>query len=329
MRLELYLRGKIWWARGSENGEKFRKSTRQKSERKARAIANGWEKQLANPDHFRANKATVSSAAERWMREITLAKPSETVRFYRSKIAHVVRVLGDVRLAKLTRDKVLAYIEQRQDEGSHPHSIHRELTSLRLTLKSAEGANEFGRDPRTVIPKFKANYEPSKEWVTAETIWAAVHALPAHRGAAVAWCIATASDFSSIFNAELIDVRKDTVLVRGTKTGSRFREIPRVVVVEPFLKHALKHAAPTPDGKLFAPWGKMARDIRRACRRSKVPEFTARTMRRSIATWFVNAGVPYEIAAAFLGHANTLMLQKVYGKLAPQAAGRLIDERLH
>lgn len=325
MRLNLYLRGDVYWARGSDDGVKFRKSTKEKNERKARAIASRWERELADPDNFRSHKATVASAAERWMREITVSKNPETVRFYRSKIAHVKRVMGGVRLSKLTHDKVLAYIEQREEEGSVPHSIHRELTSLRLTLKSAARAREFGRDPKSVIPTYSARYQPLKDWVQPETIWAAIAHLLPHRGAAVAWAIATASDYSTIFNARRQDVHAHTVKVHGTKTGSRDREIPRVKVVEPFLRHALAYGG---EDVLFPAWGSMARDVRRACRRAGVPEFTARTMRRSIATWFVNAGVPYEIAAAFLGHANTLMLQKVYGKLAPKAAGALIDERL-
>jgi len=326
MQLTLYLRGKVYWARGSEDGVKFRKSTREKRERKADQIRREWEKQLADPDNFRAHKATVSSAAERWMKEITVAKKSETVRFYRTKIAHVCRLLGGRRLARLSRDDVLRFVQQREAEGAHTHTVHRELTALRLTLKSAQESGEFPKEPRRVIPVYAARYEPQKDWVEAHVIWAAIAHLPKHRGAAVAWAIATASDFSTIFNARRSDVRDETVLVRGTKTGTRHREIPKVAVVEPFLRHALAYGEDR--DLLFRPWGKMARDIRRACRRAGVQEFTARTMRRSIATWFVNAGVPYEIAAAFLGHANTLMLQKVYGKLAPAAAGRLINERL-
>lgn len=326
MRLELYLRGKVYWCRGSESGLKFRKSTRERRERQADAIRRQWEKQLDDPDSFRAHQATVSSAAERWVMEIVVAKKSETVRFYRTKIAHVVRLLGGTRLSKLSKDHVLAFTQKREAEGAHTHTVHRELTALRLTLKSAQDAGEFPKDPRRVIPAYAARYVPMKDWVEADVIWAAIAHLPQRRGAAVAWAIATASDFSTIFNARRSDVRPHTVLVRGTKTGTRHREIPKVVVVEPFLRHALAYGE---EGDLlFKPWGKMARDIRRACRRAGVQEFTARTMRRSIATWFVNAGVPYEIAAAFLGHANTLMLQKVYGKLAPSAAGRLIDERL-
>jgi integrase len=326
MRLHLYKRGEIWWARGAEAGWKFRKSTRHTNERKARLVADRWERELADPETYRANKATVESAAERWVREITAAMNPETVRFYRTKIGHVVAKLGSVPLARLTHDKVLAYTQAREAEGAHKHSVHRELTALRLTLKSATRAREFPRDPKSVIPRYSSGYEPLKDYVEPETIWAAIAHLPQHRGAAVAWCIATASDFSSIFTAQRSDVREDSILVRGTKTSTRERYVPRIKVMEPFLRHALAYGET--EGPLFRPWGKMGRDIRRACRRAGVPEFTARTLRRSAATWMVRAGVPYEVAAKFLGHGSTLMLQKVYGQLPPPDAGRLIDERL-
>lgn len=325
MRLTLYQRGRIFWARGSADGIKFRKSTRHTSERKARLVADRWERELADPDYFRAHQATVESAAIRWEREIRLSMKAETVRFYVVKIRHVRRLLGPVSLGKLTHDKVLTYIETREQEGSHPHTIHRELTALRLTLKSASRAREFHRDPKLVIPRYRSGYVPQKDWVTAEQIWGAIGQLPKHRGAAVAFVIATAADFSSIFTAERADVRESTVLVRGTKTSTRNREVPRIRVMEPFLRYALEHGG---DPLLFGGWGSMSRDVRSACRRAGVPEFTARTLRRSAATWLVKAGVPYEVAAKFLGHGSTTMLQKVYGQLAPTDAGRIIDEKM-
>lgn len=326
MRLHLFKRGDVWWVRGSSGGEKIRKSTRHKSKTKAARVRDRWEREYADPTHFRAHQATVASAADRWQREIKATMNSETVRFYDVKIAHVVRVLGSVRLARMDHDRVLKYIERREAEGAHPHSIHRELTALRLTLRSAQRAKEFPGDPKATIPRYKSGYVPQKEWVTPEQVWAAIAHLPPHRGAAVAFTIATASDFSSIFTARPEDVAATRVLVRGTKTGTRSRWVPRVGVFDTFLRHALAYAS---DGEfLFAEWSNMPRDVRRACRSAGVPEFTARTLRRSAATWMVTAGVPYEVAAKFLGHGSTAMLQRVYGQLAPEDAGRLIAERM-
>ncbi len=328
MRLHLYKRGLIWWARGSDGGIKFRKSTRQTGQSKAERIRDKWERELVDPAHFRAHNATVCSAADRWMREIKTSMNPETVRFYDCKIRHVTRVLGATRLASLTHDKVQSYIETRLAEQAHPHSIHRELTSLRLTLRSAKRAREFPGDPRETIPRFKAGYVPKTEWVTAEQVWATIAHLLPHRGAAVAFAIATAADFSSIFTAERGDVTDGFVLVRGTKTGGRRRHVPRIDVMAPFLRHALAYAHPAPAKKLFSEWGSMPRDVRLACSKAGVPGFTARTLRRSAATWMVQAGVPYEVAAKFLGHGSTAMLIKVYGQLAPTDAARLINERM-
>lgn len=326
MRLELWLRGNTWWVRGSDAGTKVRKSTRERNRSKAARIRDRWEREYLDPTHFRADKATVASAVARWLDEIRIEMNPETVRFYDSKVRHVARVLGKVKLSKVTHAKVLGYIKTRTAEGSHPHSLHRELTTLRLTLRSAKRAKEYAGDPRDVIPRFKSGYEPLKEWVTAETVWAAIAHLLPHRGAAVAWCIATACDFSNIQTAQREDVREDSIFVRGTKTGTRQRFVPRINVMAPFLRHALAYGNPT--GTLFEPWGKMARDVRLACRAAGVPEFTARTLRRSAATWLVQAGVPYEVAAKFLGHGSTTMLQKVYGQLPPPDAARLINEKL-
>jgi integrase len=327
VRLSLYKRNDVWWCRGSDGGVKFRKSTKETSESKAKRIRDKWERELVDPAHYRAHRATVATAAERWMREITSAMNPETVRFYDCKIRHVVRVLGSVRLASLTHDKVLAFIEKREAEKASPHSIHRELTSLRLTLRSAKRAREFPGDPRETIPRYKANYQPLTHWVTAEQVWAAIAYLLPHRGAAVAFAIATAADFSSIFTAEHDDITDEFVLVRGTKTGARRRHVPRIDVMAPFLRHAMAYAQPAP-GLMFAEWGSMPRDLRLACKHAGAPAFTARTLRRSAATWLVQAGVPYEVAAKFLGHGSTTMLQKVYGQLAPADAARLINERM-
>lgn len=328
MRLDLHKRGHIWYAHGPH---KWRKSTGHTNERKARLVANRWEIEFANPSADRAHKATVSSAAERWMTEITAEMKPVTVGFYRTKIGHVKRLLGNMRLSKLTHTDVFAFTQTREREGASKHTVHRELTALRLTLRSAQRAEEFPRDVKTVLPRYKAAYKPLTDWVTAEEIWACIADLPPHRGAAVAFCIATACDFSSIALARRSDIKDDVVVVHGTKTASRFREVPRIKVMAPFLRHALAYAEPpglVGDAPLFRPWVSMAADVRQSCRRRGVQQFTPRTLRRSAATWLVRAKVPYEIAAKFLGHGSTAMLQKVYGQLAPSDAGRMIDERL-
>lgn len=327
MRLNLYLRGNIWWLKGSDRGVTIRESTRCQKEQlsQARRIQGRRERELADPEHYRAHQATVASAAERWLMEIGTSMNPNTVRFYEVKARHVVRVLGRLRLTHVNHERVLGYIQKRKAEGSHPHSIHRELTTLRLILKSAKRAKEFSGDPKDVIPRFQTGYVPRTDWVTPEVIWAAIGHLEPVRGAAVAFCIATACDFSNLPAARREHVGGTEILVKGSKTATRFRRVPRVSVMEPFIAFALEHGG---EDVLFGEWGSMARDLRKACQRAGVQEFTARTLRRSAATWMVKAGVPYDIVAKFLGHGSVAMLTRVYGQLAPEDAARLIDARM-
>lgn len=323
MRLVLYKRGKIYWARG---GRTFRKSTGHTDERKARLVANRWERELADPTSYRAHKATVASAAVRFLTELKVsAKSPETYRFYDPKVQHVIRILGKSKLSELTHDRVLSYTQQREEEGAAKYTVHHELTALRRVLKSAARAGEFGRDFKSVIPEYATGYEPRTEYLTNEEAWRLVRSLRPDRGAAVALVLSTAADYSTAFLMTREDVGTSTVMVRGSKTTSRKRSVPRVAILDPFLAYALEHGEP--EGLLLKPWGKMARDMRRACRRLRITEVTAKSLRRTIATWFVQAGVPFDIAAKFLGHSSTAMLFRVYGQLAAADVGRLIDER--
>lgn len=336
MRLTLYRRGAIWWVRGAAEGVKVRRSTRHTSEALAKRVRDRWERELADPVHHAAHRATIATAAERFMNEIArTAKSRATVSFYDTKVRHVVRLLGTMRLSNVNTHgyaRALAYVEKRtklppDGEGAHQYTVHRELTALRLILKSAARAREWAGDVKTVIPQIATGYVPLTDWRTPDEIWKVIHQLVSlERGATVAWCVATASDFSLLFNASRDDVAAQTIRVRGTKTTSRDRHVPRIPILEPFLAYALEHGADT--GPLFPSWNKMARDLRAAAERVGVPGFTARTLRRSVATWLVRANVPYEVAAKFLGHGSTTMLQKVYGQLAPEDAGRLIAERM-
>lgn len=326
MRLSLYRRGDFWWCRGSAEGRKFRRSTKHTSRRKAELVRQRWEREIADPSYFRANQATVASAGERWLREIRITMNPETVRFYEVKAAHVERVLGDVRLSRLTREHVLSFIEKRTEEGAHPHTRHRELTTLRLILKSAKGYGEFPKDPRDVVPRVKPGYVPQEAWFEPHVIWAAIAHLPPHRGAALAFVAGTACDFGNIPHQRREDIAADTVWVRGTKTAARARRIPRVAVFETFIRHAMAYAL---DGDvLFGTWGNMARDVERACKKAGVPKFTARDIRRSCATWMAKAGVPFPVAAKFMGHASLTMLLKVYAKFGVDDIGAAIRERM-
>ena len=194
MRLALYRRGQVWWVRGTKNGQKHRESTGCSDKRAADLWRRRRERDHADPAHRASHAATVETVCVRFLNELKKsAKSPATWSFYKTKVQHVSRGLGHVRLADLTHEIVLRYVTQREKEGAHPSSVHRELTALRRSLKSAARAGEWSRDVKTVIPEYAPRYEPRTRWLTALEVHAVMAFLPWPRASAVAFVLATGS----------------------------------------------------------------------------------------------------------------------------------------
>jgi len=323
VRLSLYRRGDVWWVRGSDAGRKFRRSTGQTEKSAAERVRAEWER---GTNHAASHKATVESAAERFLEELKSEDVAPGTRdMYTCKAGHVVRLLGNVRLSDLSHSRVLAFAKEREAETAHSHTIHRELTTLRRILSSALRAGEFSKDLKAVMPRYAAGYVPRTRWLTKEELDATMSHLEPGRAAVLAFIVATSARRTEAFSARWADIEPDAIVIRGTKTTKAKRRVPILELFRPYVDFVLEHA----DGvlTLFTPWGNMRRDILRAAERAGVPPFSANDLRRTTATWLVKRGVPLHLVQRILGHTSIAMLQKVYGQLDTDDVGRLIDER--
>jgi len=59
----------------------------------------------------------------------------------------------------------------------------------------------------------------------------------------------------------------------------------------------------------------MGRDLPAAAKRAGVPRVTANDLRRTFASWLVQAGVSLYVVSRLLGHKSTRMVELVYGQL--------------
>lgn len=326
--MRLYKRGRLWWARWSVDGEKQRRSTKCSDKKAAQLVLVRWQRELADPHHAAAHKATVESASVRFLSEQKKSCRSvHTYKMYVCKTGHVVRLLGSRRLSQLTSDMVLAFIDAREAEGAKPYTVHRELTALRLTLKSAGRSREFSADPRSVIPRYATGYVPRTRWLTLDELLAVCAHLDTGRAAVLALAVATSSNFSETFKVRRVDVTDLGVRIRGTKRSKRRRFVTHMTHVWPLIAYALAWA----DGEgemLFRPWSNMRRDVLAACRRAGVAPLTSNDLRRTCATWLVKQGVDFSLVAKVMGQSSTVMLERVYGQLESADVGRLINEHV-
>src|SRR5438874_182035 len=267
--------------------------------------------------------ATVPSASG--APAIRLAKAGkrapETAHFYAKKAGALLRLFGeDFRLAQLDASAVDAYVRARRDEGTSDHTIHKELTTLRAALRLALRARLWSGSLDEVLPeRFGAGYKPRERALTPDELSRLLGELTAPKAAAVAFMVATSANWRECTRArrEDIDPESGWVHLRGTKSQTRDR---RFVVAHPALLSLLLYAAEHAPGQdlLFPPWANVRRDLLEACARAGIERCSPNDLRRTYGRWMRIAAFPDELIAPTMGHADTRMLERVYGKLSPE-----------
>ena len=308
------------------DGRRHERSTHAHDRQAAEAIAREWERAAADPAVAAAQAATLIDAlealvAQRYESSVAGKGSADTVDFYRRKAGHLVRILGaDYRLAKLTAAEVDRYVSLRRGEDVTDHTILKELTTLRAALRLAKRHGRWLGQVADVMPvSFGSGYVPRTRWVSLAELRSLLAELPPDRAARVAFMVATSAEWGATMRALRADVSADLaqVLVRGTKRPSRWRQVP-VVLAEGrnLLAYAMQHAEGT-DGRLFTPWVNHGRDLKAACVRAGIAAVSPNDLRRTTAMWHRAGGAPLELIAPLMGHVDTTMVQRVYGKLDP------------
>ncbi len=336
----LFKRGRVWHAWFYENGRRVIRTTRCRDRAAAEAVARQWERDAADPDHAAARTATLTTALQLLLRldeeEVAAGRRSrDTVEFHETKAGHLVRIFETNErgervgfpLTRLRAFDVDAYISRRRGEGAADTTISKELVVLRKSLRLAIRAGLWrGRVDEVIPVAFSPGYEPRKRALTAEELGKLLAKLTADRAARVAFIVSTSACWRETELARRGDVGEglSTVLLRGTKRKTRFRTVPIVSPAQKsLLEYALEHAKGHGEA-LFAPWANVRRDIADACTAAKIERCSPNDLRRTFASWQVEAGVPLFPIAQAMGHRDTRMLERVYGRQTPEQLAALM-----
>lgn len=326
----LYKRNGTFWAYYYDRANvRQRCSTRTSDPQVARARLRDFE--LQTTDRGTHPTEDLSDALD-YFTDVTCAGRSPgTVRCYKQKAAHLNRLLGGTPADKLNRESVERYIAARLAEGAHRHSVHKELVVLRGALKSCRARDRF-HGSLEVVPEFDSGYVPRTAYLTIDQFLRLVPHLAPPTGATAKprtierrealvrrralYCllIAYASPRRGELEAlqwEHVDLGRGVILVPKGKTVGRPVRIHEVL--RPWLEGFGAIAEWT--GPIVDPWANVGRDLPAACKRAGVPRCTPNDLRRSFASWLIQAGVSNRIVAKLLGHNTTRMVDLVYGQL--------------
>jgi len=217
-------------------------------------------------------------------------------------------------------------------EGRHVMraSVIKEFKVLKPALRLARQRKKYAHVIDDVFPKLRNDSVEGTRSLSAEEIFGLALVLPRPRMALIAFAAATGCDPGALCRVRREDVAADfsVVQIHGKKRKSRERPAHLPLSDQRTLvAWALKHG----DGKgglVFSPWINMWRDVGLACGKLGIPRFNRTDLRRTYGTWLRDSGIEPQLIAPAMGHANSLMVERVYGKLKPEALGRLMGQRV-
>jgi integrase len=332
--------GKVWYGWFYElNGKRRQKSTKCTDQRAAERVQAGWERDAADPDSARKASATIGDALNLVVeRAAKLARTGRrslaTLSFYEAKVATLRRRLAldaPERLADLRARHVDDFVDHRREEKVSDSAIRKELGALGLGLKLARRAGLWSGSPDEVLPVLPdTGYVPRERWLPVAEVQKLLAELVGDRGARVAFIVATSARWSESERAERadVDLARGIVLVRGTKTKLSLREVPVIVEeMRSLLRLALERAEGT--STLFAPWPNARRDLRAACARAGIAPCSPNDLRRTFTHWHEAVGLPPNLVAPAMGHADSRMVERVYGRMKGDELARVMRAAAH
>lgn len=315
----LFTRGGVWWIRTDPvTGD--RKSTGCRDRESARAVRKERERLAADPAYAAAKTATIGVYADRLLEAKATKRPG-TLDMYRTKVGHVLRVLGESYvLAAVTATTYDAFIRTRRAEGAADNTISKELLALDGIVLLAQRDGAWTGLPSALRPMgFSSGYQPRTRSLTRLEAGRLLAAVPPQWRNHVRVALATGARRSELIRVTH-DAANQTVRIAGTKTEGSARRVPLVLVTQ----RAYLDNVTLPLGQ----WAHMNRDLARAASKAELDPVTPNDLRRTFASWLIEAGVTREEVAAMLGHRGTAMVYRVYGRADAAKEGDQIRRRL-
>jgi integrase len=326
----------VWWAFLPREGagRMPRASTGQRDDK----AAHQWYLDRVRSPAGQASKdeTTLSEALKRRHAERRAAgRAAGTLDCIEKKGRQLLRVLGkDTPLSRVDARTVDEYVSTRlaeltyADDSPRPgarSTIYKELVTLRGAMKLARRQEYACRAVEEVMPlDFSPEYKPKERALGLNEIESLLRALPVKRAAIVAFVLATGATYPS----ELVSLRKGDVDVtkwmvrlRGTKRATRDRKVPIVNFAREWVTQAMPYLP-------FEKWGNVRRDMHLACDTAGIARCSPNDLRRSMGTLLRAKGVEPSLIGTYLGHKDSRMVLRVYGRLAPEQLAHLLSKSL-
>lgn len=269
-------------------------------------------------------------------------------------IAHaILPELGDIQLERLTTKRIRDWQEAlaarpRRFRGGHSRdgamddearrkreaTANRVLTILRAALNHAYRSGHVAdQNAWKRVQPFHNVEKPRDRFLNDDEVQRLVNATDADFRPLVQAALLTGCRYGELTRLKVSDVRDRSVFIAQSKSGkSRMVQLTDEGVT--FFTRAIAGKA-GPDPVLVRPDGKawgtshQVRPFRKAAQRAKLgTDVSFHVLRHSYCSQLVQRGVSLMTVAAQLGHADTRMVERTYGHLAPSSIRDAVQSAL-
>jgi integrase len=256
---------------------------------------------------------------------------------------HILPGLGDILVADLTRDIISKWLTGMAGKGADGHSsqdairanrasANRVLTILRAALNQAFRDGKAASDiPWRTVKPFHGVDAPRLRYFTKDEVTRLVNAAQGNFRDLVKAALFTGCRYSELGRLRAGDFNPEsgTVFVGQSKSG----KARHVVLTDEGRRFFEKLTAGRPGDALMLThadglaWGPshQIRPMAEICRGARItPSAGFHILRHTAASHLVMSGVPLNVVAQNLGHADTRMTERHYSHLAPSYVAETI-----
>jgi len=167
----MFKRSGVWWTCIRHNGRKIQKDLETTDRKLAKAIEAKVRTEIVEGSYFEkldGRNKTFKDLMDRFMKEYAPKVSSNMQRSYTTSLKHLNPFFCESILLSISPKTVSRYKVLRNEEGTAPTSVNRELSMLSKAFNLAVREWEWLRDnPASRVPKEKENNERDR-WLTKD-----------------------------------------------------------------------------------------------------------------------------------------------------------------
>ena len=265
---------------------------------------------------------------------------------------HIKPTIGTKRLSRLTTDSIRDWRDEiaaprqakkkkvadspREQRRKRQASANRVLTILKAALNYAESEGKYkGETPWKLVKPFRDVDATEHPYLSRDEAIRLQNASSADFRLLVRGALETGCRYGELTSMKVSDFNSDagTLTVRESKSG-KVRHIHLTESGQQFFDELVADKKRSEllflrsDGE---PWGKshQMRPMREACKIAKIdPPIPFKALRTTYGSLLAREGVPLQVIAAALGHADTRITEKHYAHLLPSHVADTIRANL-